>query len=99
MSNSDSHRDAYRDAGVDIEAGDAVVAGIKGAVRSTFRPGVLSSIGGFGGLFSLQGRYRDPVLVSGTDGVGTKLLIAQRFNQHQTIGIALEACAVDHPRP
>ena len=87
--------DAYRAAGVDIEAGDAVVAGIKDAVRSTFRPGVLSDIGGFGGMFSLQGRYRDPVLVSGTDGVGTKLLIAQRFDNHDTIGIDLVAMCVN----
>jgi phosphoribosylformylglycinamidine cyclo-ligase len=95
MSESDKSRDAYRDAGVDIEAGDAVVSGIKDAVRSTFRPGVLSDIGGFGGLFSLQGRYTDPVLVSGTDGVGTKLLIAQRHNDHRTIGIDLVAMCVN----
>jgi phosphoribosylformylglycinamidine cyclo-ligase len=92
---SDTKPDAYRDAGVDIEAGDAVVSGIKGAVRSTFRPGVLSDIGGFGGLFSLQGRYRDPVLVSGTDGVGTKLLVAQRHDDHSTIGIDLVAMCVN----
>ena len=95
MSESDNSRDAYRDAGVDIEAGDAVVSGIKDAVRSTFRPGVLSASGGFGGLFSLQGRYTDPVLVSGTDGVGTKLLIAQRHNDHRTIGIDLVAMCVN----
>lgn len=92
---SDTKPDAYRDAGVNIEAGDAVVSGIKGAVRSTFRPGVLSDIGGFGGLFSLQGRYNDPVLVSGTDGVGTKLLIAQRHDDHSTIGIDLVAMCVN----
>ncbi len=92
---SDTKPDAYRDAGVDIEAGDALVSGIKGAVRSTFRPGVLSDIGGFGGLFSLQGRYRDPVLVSGTDGVGTKLLVAQRHDDHSTIGIDLVAMCVN----
>ncbi|MDG1483276.1 MAG: phosphoribosylformylglycinamidine cyclo-ligase [Myxococcota bacterium] len=92
---SDTKPDAYRDAGVNIEAGDAVVSGIKGAVRSTFRPGVLSDIGGFGGLFSLQGRYKDPVLVSGTDGVGTKLLIAQRHDDHSTIGIDLVAMCVN----
>lgn len=89
-------RDAYRDAGVDIEAGDAVVDGIKGYVRETRTPGVLGSIGGFGALFSLQGRYKDPVLVSGTDGVGTKLLVAQAVGHHTTIGIDLVAmCAND----
>lgn len=91
-----SQPDAYRDAGVDIEAGDAVVDGIKGYVRETRTPGVLGSIGGFGGLFSLQGRFKDPVLVSGTDGVGTKLLVAQRVGRHATIGIDLVAmCAND----
>jgi len=93
---SDSTTDAYKDAGVDIDAGEAVVDGIRGHVRSTMRPGVLSDIGGFGGLFSLQGRFRDPVLVSGTDGVGTKLLVAQRVGKHETIGIDLVAmCAND----
>lgn len=91
-----SQSDAYRDAGVDIEAGDAVVDGIKGYVRETRTPGVLGSIGGFGGLFSLQGRFKDPVLVSGTDGVGTKLLVAQKVGRHTTIGIDLVAmCAND----
>jgi phosphoribosylformylglycinamidine cyclo-ligase len=89
-------RDAYRDAGVDIEAGDEVVDRIGKHVRSTYRPGVVGDIGGFGGLFSLQGRYRDPLLVSGTDGVGTKLLLAQRLKKHDTIGIDLVAmCAND----
>jgi len=89
-------KDAYRDAGVDIEAGDAVVDRIKKHVRSTRRPGVLGDLGGFGGLFSLMGRFRDPVLVSGTDGVGTKLLLAQRLGRHDTIGIDLVAmCAND----
>ncbi len=88
--------DAYRDAGVDIEAGDAVVDGIKGYVRETRTPGVLGSIGGFGGLFSLEGRFKDPVLVSGTDGVGTKLLVAQKIGKHASIGIDLVAmCAND----
>ena len=91
-----SQSDAYRDAGVDIEAGDAVVDGIKDYVRETRTPGVLGSIGGFGGLFSLQGRFKDPVLVSGTDGVGTKLLVAQKVGRHATIGIDLVAmCAND----
>lgn len=88
-------RDAYRDAGVDIEAGDEVVDRIKSHVRSTYRPGVLGDIGGFGGLFSLMGRYRDPVLVSGTDGVGTKLLLAQQLGKHDTIGQDLVAMCVN----
>lgn len=90
-----SERDAYRDAGVDIEAGDEVVDRITRHVRSTYRPGVLGDIGGFGGMFSLMGRYKDPVLVSGTDGVGTKLLLAQRLNMHDTIGQDLVAMCVN----
>lgn len=85
---------AYRDAGVDIEAGDALVERIKPLARSTDRPGVLGGLGGFGGLFAL-GRYRDPVLVSGTDGVGTKLLLAQRLGDHRTIGVDLVAMCVN----
>jgi phosphoribosylformylglycinamidine cyclo-ligase len=78
---------SYRDAGVDIEAGDKVVKLIKPAVAKTFRPGVLGGIGGFGGLFSLDiNKYSDPVLVSGTDGVGTKLCLAFQMNRHDTIG-------------
>ncbi len=87
-------RDAYRDAGVDIDAGDALVERIKPHARRTMRPGVLGGIGSFGGLFSLAG-YRDPVLVSGTDGVGTKLLVAQRLGRHDTIGIDLVAMCVN----
>lgn len=87
--------DAYRDAGVDIEAGDEVVDRIGAHVRSTYRPGVMGDIGGFGGLFSLMGRYRDPVLVSGTDGVGTKLLLAQQLGRHDTIGQDLVAMCVN----
>jgi phosphoribosylformylglycinamidine cyclo-ligase len=88
--------DPYRDAGVDIDAGDEVVDRIGRHVRSTYRPGVVGDIGGFGGLFSLGSRYRDPILVSGTDGVGTKLLLAQRLGRHETIGIDLVAmCAND----
>jgi phosphoribosylformylglycinamidine cyclo-ligase len=86
--------DAYRDAGVDIDAGDALVERIKPLARSTDRPGVLGGLGGFGGLFAL-GRYRDPVLVSGTDGVGTKLLVAQQLGRHDTIGIDLVAMCVN----
>ena len=87
--------DAYKDAGVDIAAGEAVVDGIKGAVRSTFRPEVISELGGFGGLFALGAGYRDPVLVSGTDGVGTKLMVAQRLGRHSSIGIDLVAMCVN----
>jgi len=86
---------AYRDSGVDIDAGEAVVDGIRGAVRSTFKPGVLGDLGGFGALFALNGRYRDPVLVSGTDGVGTKLLVAQRLGVHDTVGVDLVAMCVN----
>ena len=88
--------DAYREAGVDIEAGYAVVQGIKDHVKRTRRPEVMGGLGGFGGLFALGSKYRDPVLVSGTDGVGTKLLVAQKMGQHTTIGIDLVAmCAND----
>ncbi len=88
-------RDAYKEAGVDIEAGDEVVDRIGRHVRSTYRPGVIGDIGGFGGLFSLMGRYRDPILVSGTDGVGTKLLLAQQLGRHETIGQDLVAMCVN----
>ncbi len=86
--------DAYKEAGVDIDAGEAVVEGIREAVRSTGRPEVLGGIGGFGGLFAL-GKYREPVLVSGTDGVGTKLLVAQRLGRHGSIGVDLVAMCVN----
>lgn len=95
MSETQRTGDAYAQAGVDIEAGAAVVNGIRAAVRSTRTPGVMGDLGGFGALFSLGGRYKDPVLVSGTDGVGTKLLVAQRLNQHQTIGQDLVAMCVN----
>ena len=87
----------YRDAGVNIDAGDAFVDRISPLVRSTFRPEVLTDLGGFGGLFRLQAhRYADPVLVSGTDGVGTKLKIAFLTDRHDTVGIDLVAmCAND----
>jgi phosphoribosylformylglycinamidine cyclo-ligase len=88
--------DAYREAGVDIEEGYAVVQGIKAHVDRTRRPEVMGGLGGFGGLFALGSTYTDPVLVSGTDGVGTKLLVAQRLGRHQSIGIDLVAmCAND----
>jgi phosphoribosylformylglycinamidine cyclo-ligase len=87
-------RDAYRDAGVDIEAGDRLVDRIKPWAKRTLRPEVIGGIGSFGGLFGL-GRYRDPVLVSGTDGVGTKLLVAQTLKRHGTIGEDLVAMCVN----
>jgi phosphoribosylformylglycinamidine cyclo-ligase len=86
----------YRDAGVDIDAGNALVERIKPIVAATRRPEVLSGIGGFGGLFALPpGRYREPVLVSGTDGVGTKLKLAHKLGRHDTIGIDLVAMCVN----
>ena len=86
----------YKDAGVDIEAGDALVERIKPLAARTRRPEVLSGVGGFGGLFALPpGKYREPVLVSGTDGVGTKLKIAFLANRHQTVGIDLVAMSVN----
>jgi phosphoribosylformylglycinamidine cyclo-ligase len=85
---------AYRGAGVDVAAGDALVERIKPLAARTARAGLVGGIGGFGGLFSLQG-YRDPLLVSGTDGVGTKLLVAQRLGRHDTIGIDLVAMCVN----
>ena len=86
---------SYRDAGVDIDAGEAVVDRIKPLVARTFRPGVMAGLGGFGALFALGQRYRDPVLVSGTDGVGTKLKLAQALGRHDTIGIDLVGMCVN----
>jgi phosphoribosylformylglycinamidine cyclo-ligase len=88
---------SYRDAGVDIDAGDALVEAIKPIARRTRRPGCLDSLGGFGALFQVPvDRYREPVLVSGTDGVGTKLKLAMALELHDTIGIDLVAmCAND----
>ena len=100
--NSDSTKTAtatslsYRDAGVDIDAGNALVEKIKSTARKTTRPGVLSGLGGFGALFELPlDRYRQPVLVSGTDGVGTKLKLAIETGRHDTIGIDLVAMCVN----
>ncbi|MEW8626462.1 MAG: phosphoribosylformylglycinamidine cyclo-ligase [Candidatus Thiodiazotropha sp.] len=87
---------SYRDAGVDIDAGNELVERIKPIVKQTFRPGVLSGLGGFGALFELPlEKYREPVLVSGTDGVGTKLKLALELNKHDTIGIDLVAMCVN----
>jgi phosphoribosylformylglycinamidine cyclo-ligase len=86
---------SYRAAGVDIDAGNEVVERIKPLVKRTFRPEVMAGLGGFGALFELGGRYREPVLVSGTDGVGTKLKLAQELGRHDTIGIDLVAMCVN----
>jgi phosphoribosylformylglycinamidine cyclo-ligase len=86
---------SYRDAGVDIDAGDALVDRIKPMARSTMREGVLAGIGGFGALFEVPKRYREPVLVSGTDGVGTKLKLAFHLDRHDTVGIDLVAMSVN----
>ena len=86
----------YKDAGVDIDAGNELVERIKPLVQRTRRPEVLAGIGGFGGMFALPpDRYREPVLVSGTDGVGTKLMLAQQLGRHSTIGIDLVAMCVN----
>ncbi len=86
----------YKDAGVDIDAGSALVDRITPLVERTQRPEVLAGLGGFGGLFALPpDKYREPVLVSGTDGVGTKLMLAQQSNRHDTIGIDLVAMCVN----
>jgi phosphoribosylformylglycinamidine cyclo-ligase len=99
---SDTHRRrnlprglTYRDAGVDIDAGDALVQNIKPLARRTLREGVLAGIGGFGALFEVPRGYRNPVLVSGTDGVGTKLKLAFELNRHDTVGIDLVAMCVN----
>ena len=86
---------SYKDAGVDIDAGDALVERIKPLARKTMREGVLAGIGGFGALFEVPKRYQEPVLVSGTDGVGTKLKLAFEWNMHNTVGIDLVAMSVN----
>jgi phosphoribosylformylglycinamidine cyclo-ligase len=86
---------SYRDAGVDIEAGDALVEDIKPFARRTMRPEVLAGIGGFGSLFEVPKKFKNPVLVSGTDGVGTKLKLAFQLNKHDTVGIDLVAMCVN----
>ena len=86
---------SYRDAGVDIDAGDALVEAIKPFARRTMRPEVLAGIGGFGALCEIPKKYRQPVLVSGTDGVGTKLKLAFALERHDTVGIDLVAMSVN----
>ena len=85
----------YKDAGVDIEAGDELVERIKPWAKKTLRPEVLTGIGGFGAMFELAKKYQNPVLVSGTDGVGTKLKLAFELNKHDTVGIDLVAMSVN----
>ena len=85
----------YRQAGVDVEVGRSFVQQIRRSVESTYRPEVLGGLGGFGGLFELPTGYQQPVLVSGTDGVGTKLKLAHACNQHDTVGIDLVAMCVN----
>ncbi len=86
---------SYKDAGVDIDAGDALIERIKPLAKKTMREGVLAGIGGFGALFEVPKRYKEPVLVSGTDGVGTKLKLAFHLNKHDTVGIDLVAMSVN----
>ena len=95
MSSSTKQSLSYRDAGVDIDAGDALVDAIKPFAKRTMRDGVLGGIGGFGALFEIGRKYREPVLVSGTDGVGTKLRLAFELNRHDTVGIDLVAMSVN----
>jgi len=85
----------YRNAGVDIVAGESLVNKIKPLANKTKRPEVLDTLGGFAGLFALPGKYKNPILVSSTDGVGTKLIIALNTGQHSTIGIDLVAMCVN----
>ena len=86
---------SYKDAGVDIDAGNALIEKIKGAAKRTRRPEVMAGLGGFGALFELPTGYKEPVLVSGTDGVGTKLRLALDHNKHDTVGVDLVAMCVN----
>ncbi|QKO22239.1 phosphoribosylformylglycinamidine cyclo-ligase [Rhodoferax sp. BAB1] len=95
MTHSSTSPLSYKDAGVDIDAGDALVERIKPLAKKTMREGVLAGIGGFGALFEVPKRYKEPVLVSGTDGVGTKLKLAFEWNMHDTVGIDLVAMSVN----
>ena len=95
LNHSATNQLSYRDAGVDIDAGDRLVENIKPLAKRTLRPEVLTGIGGFGALFEVSKKYRNPVLVSGTDGVGTKLKLAFQLKRHDTIGIDLVAMSVN----
>ena len=87
---------SYSDSGVDIDAGNRLVDRIRPLAKSTMRPGVMESLGGFGAMFEIPpGKFRNPVLVSGTDGVGTKLKFANMLDRHDTIGIDLVAMCVN----
>jgi len=92
---SDQKSLSYKDAGVDIDAGNALIERIKGVAKRTRRPEVMTGLGGFASLFELPQGYKQPVLVSGTDGVGTKLRLAMDMNKHDTIGIDLVAMCVN----
>src|SRR5471030_3322836 len=86
---------SYEEAGVDMQAGDQLVENIKPYARRTMRPEILAGIGGFGALVELPKRYKEPVLVAGTDGVGTKLRLAFQLNKHDTVGQDLVAMSVN----
>ena len=86
----------YKDSGVDITKGNHLIDKIKPIAKSTLRPGVLAGLGGFGAMFEIPlDKYKNPVLISGTDGVGTKLMVAEMLNKHDTIGIDLVAMCVN----
>ncbi len=95
MTQNDTSSLSYKDAGVDIDAGNALVERIKSVSKATKRPEVIGGLGGFGALCNLPQKYRNPVLVSGTDGVGTKLKLAMSLNKHDTVGIDLVAMCVN----
>jgi len=93
--NTSANTLTYRDAGVDIDAGEQLVKNIKPLAKKTNRPGLLGGLGGFGALFEIPKTFKNPVLVTGTDGVGTKLKLANELNRHDTIGIDLVAMSVN----
>src|SRR5260370_10280640 len=93
---AEQHGISYASAGVDIEAGDRAVELFKPLAKKATRPEVRGGLGGFAGLFALRGGYREPLLASSTDGVGTKLAVAQAMDKHDTLGIDLGGLRVDH---